>query len=109
MEIKELVIYLRCFTISQIYQLVHRDEIPYKNTGKKLIFDKKEIDKWNKDRLLKLEKDKGYITLKEACQYLGLKKRTIYQWSSEGKIPSYKKGKFLMFKKEELDQWRKMK
>ena len=107
MNIDELTKYLKHFNKSHIYQMVHREEIPYENLGKELKFDKKKIDEWNKKRLIKLEKDKGFITLKEVCHLIGVKKATVYQWKCHGKIPSHKRGKFLMFNLEEIKAWDK--
>ena len=105
MNISETVTYLKHFNRAQIYQMVHREEIPYKNTGGQLVFNQQEIESWNKKRLLGLESNKGFMTLKETMVYLGVEKRTLYQWKCEGKIPSHKRGKFLMFNKQELDDW----
>ena len=108
MNIKELVIYLKHFSIGQIYQMVHKEMIPYKNLGKELVFDKEEIDIWNNDRLQKIIKEKEYFTMQELILYLDppLKKTTIYQKVCEGKIPcSKKRGKFLRFSKTEIDKW----
>ena len=107
MNITELALYLKRYTKSQIYQMVHRDEIPYKNTGKELVFDKKKIDVWNKKQLEKIEKDKEYLSLQELITYLDppLSKATIYQYKCEDKIPHTKIGKFLRFKRTEIDKW----
>ena len=47
--------------------------------------------------------DKGYLTVKEVAQYLGMKTSTIYAWAPE--MPHYKIGNLLRFKKEDLDAW----
>jgi len=58
----------------------------------------------NEDRLLMGVKTE--FTTKEAAAYLGLKPKTIDNKVSEGvKLPFKKKGKFRVFKKEDLDAY----
>ena len=62
-----------------------------------------------------LEKDQNenkvtgneWLNLTELCEYLPDKpsKATIYGWVHFKKIPYYKKGKALFFKKSEIDRW----
>jgi excisionase family DNA binding protein len=87
--------------------MVYKDKIPYSNNGKELVFDLQEIDKWNENRLSVIEKDKKFLTMQEAMIFLDLKKRTLYQYAHENKIPYHKQGKFLRFKKKELELWMK--
>jgi excisionase family DNA binding protein len=47
--------------------------------------------------------DKGYLTVKEVAQYLGMKTSTVYAWVPE--MPHYKIGNLLRFKKEDVDAW----
>ena len=65
MNIDEAIKHLKHFTKSQVYQLVHRGEIPCENLGKELLLDKKKLDKLNDNRLFGLEKDQGFITMGE--------------------------------------------
>ena len=48
-----------------------------------------------------------WLSLTELCEYLPDKpsKATIYGWVHFKKIPYYKKGKALFFKKSEIDRW----
>jgi excisionase family DNA binding protein len=34
------------FTIAAVYQLVHRRQIPHSKRGRRLIFDRQELDRW---------------------------------------------------------------
>jgi len=43
--------------------------------------------------------------IRAASQYLGMALSTIYTMTSRREIPHFKKGRRLMFKKSELDQW----
>jgi len=53
-------------------------------------------------------KDKERIfNLKDASAYLNLSKQTIYSYTHKDKIPHSKKGKRLLFRKEDLDEWLK--
>lgn len=45
------------------------------------------------------------LTIEEACEYLKLKKGTIYQKVREKTIPHSKKGSRLYFSKQELVNW----
>jgi len=51
--------------------------------------------------------DDKWLNIKELCNYLPDKpsKATIYGWVHIKKIPYYKKGKALFFKKSEIDRW----
>jgi len=105
MNVKELVKYLGAYSTQQIYTMVQFDKIPFTNTGTKIVFDKKEIDKWNFKRLARIEQDKEFYNMQEAIEKTGLSKRTLYQYVNDDKIPFIKKGKFLMFPKAELETY----
>lgn len=45
------------------------------------------------------------MSLAEVAEYLNLKERTIYQWSQQGKIPSFKLGTVWRYRKEDIDLW----
>lgn len=45
------------------------------------------------------------MSLSEIAEYLNLKERTIYQWSQQGKIPSFKLGNVWRYSKEDIDLW----
>ena len=46
-----------------------------------------------------------YLNIEEASQFIKMKKTSIYQLVYQRKIPFYKRGKILLFKKSELVQW----
>lgn len=48
---------------------------------------------------------KDMLTLEEACEFLGLKRPTVYALVSKREIPHSKSGKKLYFSKKELDSW----
>ena len=48
LTIEEVAALLRCQP-STIYQYVHRKKIPFRKRGRKLLFDREEIDQWTKD------------------------------------------------------------
>lgn len=58
MDIKSLVEYIP-LTISTVYTMVHKQKIPFNKIGKKLVFDRIEIDDWIKNG----RKNKQKITL----------------------------------------------
>lgn len=45
------------------------------------------------------------MTIEEVAQYLRVKKRTIYSWLKQGKIPAIKTVGQWRFKKERIDAW----
>ncbi|KEY20342.1 helix-turn-helix domain-containing protein [Kaistella antarctica] len=48
MDIKSLVEYIP-LTISTVYTMVHKQKIPFNKIGKKLVFNREEIDDWIKN------------------------------------------------------------
>ncbi len=50
-----------------------------------------------------------YLTIDEVADYLQVKKSVIYHWTHMKAIPYYKLGRFLRFKREEIDEWIKLK
>ena len=50
-------------------------------------------------------KSSEILNIEGACEFLNLAKPTIYTLTSKGKIPFFKKGKKLYFKRSELLQW----
>jgi len=48
--------------------------------------------------------EKRYLNIEELSQYLGMPKQTIYQWTSQHRIPFIKIGR-LRFDKERIDKW----
>lgn len=53
----------------------------------------------NKDNQIEL------MTIKQVAEYLTLSVPTIYGMVHEAKIPNYKQGKRLYFKKSDIDAW----
>lgn len=45
------------------------------------------------------------ITVEEAALVLGVKPRTIYEWVQAGRIPYFKLGKYLRFRRSDLEAW----
>jgi len=45
------------------------------------------------------------LTIDEAAEYLKLNKRTLYRYTSTNKIPFYKTGKRIYFKREHLNEY----
>ena len=61
------------------------------------------------DKLMPVEKqdEQQWLSVASLIEYLPTHpaEQTIYGWTSARKIPFYKKGKSILFKKEEIDQW----
>jgi excisionase family DNA binding protein len=55
--------------------------------------------------------EKEYMTLKEACQYLGVSRQTINNYVKTGKLTRYERDAphVTLYKKSELDELRKIK
>ena len=49
--------------------------------------------------------NKKYLNIDEAVEYLNMAKATIYIYTSQKKIPHFKRGRNLFFKRDELDNW----
>ena len=46
-----------------------------------------------------------FLSVKETSEYLQVAIPTIYEWTSQGKIPFFKQGKKLYFSRAELAAW----
>lgn len=49
--------------------------------------------------------DKVWLTHKEAAAYLGVSGRTLDRWRAEAKMPYYKPGGTIIFRKRDLDNF----
>lgn len=47
------------------------------------------------------------LRLNDAAKLLGVCPRTLWQWAEDGKIPSFRMGKVLLFPVAELREWAK--
>ena len=45
------------------------------------------------------------MTAKELADYLKIAEKTAYRFASEGKVPGFKVGSALRFRKSEIDRW----
>ncbi|UJS18299.1 MAG: helix-turn-helix domain-containing protein [Candidatus Jettenia sp.] len=54
----------------------------------------------NKDITMK----KRYVSVKEVSEYTSLPVKTLYDWASQGKVPSIKFGRRVLFDLEDIDQ-----
>ena len=45
------------------------------------------------------------LTIKELAEYLKIAEKTVYRFASEGKVPGFKVGSSLRFRKSEIDDW----
>lgn len=48
-----------------------------------------------------------YLTIEEVCDILQVKKHYIYGLTSQKRIPFIKIGRFLRFRREEIEEWLK--
>ena len=46
-----------------------------------------------------------FISVKQAAKLLDVKACTLYVWAGRGDIPSYKFGRLIRFKKEDIEAW----
>ncbi len=46
-----------------------------------------------------------FLTVDEIAEYLSLSRATIYQWASEKRIPHYRMGRAIRFKRAEIESW----
>jgi len=52
-----------------------------------------------------VENDDGLMSLKELAEYLGVSKDWIYQRTAKNEIPFGKVGRFVKFRRSEIDRW----
>lgn len=45
------------------------------------------------------------ISIEELAAYLGIKISTLYAWVHSRRIPYYKVGRLVKFRKSEIDEW----
>lgn len=55
----------------------------------------------------RLNQEEELLTLEQACDYLKCNKSWLYKKVQQKEIPFVKVGKYLRFKKKELDRWMK--
>ncbi|MBU1809086.1 MAG: helix-turn-helix domain-containing protein [Candidatus Omnitrophica bacterium] len=51
--------------------------------------------------------EQRYLSPQELSQYLGIATQTIYEWTSQKKIPFIKLGRLVKFDVAEIDAWMK--
>lgn len=56
LTVEEVADYLN-YAKASIYGLVHKKDLPYIKTGKKILFKKKDIDSWIEDRKVKTKSE----------------------------------------------------
>ena len=52
-----------------------------------------------------METEQRYLSPLELSLYLGMSIQTIYEWTSQKKIPFIKLGRLVKFDKQEIDEW----
>ncbi len=46
-----------------------------------------------------------WLSVDEICDYLGVKRDTVYKWINEKSMPAHRVGRLWKFKKEQVDAW----
>ena len=46
-----------------------------------------------------------WLSVDDICDYLGVKRDTVYKWINEKSMPAHRMGRLWKFKKEEVDDW----
>ncbi len=49
--------------------------------------------------------EEKWLTVEEICDYLQVKKDTIYKWIDQRSMPAHRVGRRWMFQKLEVDTW----
>lgn len=50
-----------------------------------------------------------WISMKDACEYLGVSRQTVLTWIKDKRLPAAKAGKFWRFKQADIDEWMRTK
>jgi excisionase family DNA binding protein len=56
-----------------------------------------------------ITKQKELLSTTETAEFLGISKNTLYEWIIQKKVPHFKVGRLVKFKKEDLEVWLKKK
>jgi len=59
----------------------------------------------NEGSIIMIAEEIGYLTIRHISKYLSIKTKTLYALVGCGKIPHYRVGRLIRFKKEEIDTW----
>lgn len=46
-----------------------------------------------------------WLSVEEICDYLGVKRDTVYKWINDKSMPAHRVGRLWKFKKEQVDAW----
>ena len=46
-----------------------------------------------------------WLSVDDIAAYLGIKRDTVYRWTSKRNMPGHKIGRLWKFRKEEIDEW----
>ena len=55
-----------------------------------------------------MKNEQRYLSPQELSHYLGIAIQTVYEWTSQKKIPYIKLGRLVKFDQQEIDEWVKM-
>jgi excisionase family DNA binding protein len=61
-----------------------------------------------KDSIAVTVADTGYdtfLTVKEVCEWLNLKRSFVYRLANDGELPSMRIGRLVRFRKSDIDAW----
>jgi excisionase family DNA binding protein len=61
----------------------------------------------SRDEVFSMADQDRWISLQEACDYLGVKHHTIMRWIEQRGMPAFKVGKLWRFKTADIDEWDK--
>ena len=51
--------------------------------------------------------EQRYFSPQELSQYLGIARQTVYEWTSQKKVPFIKLGRLVKFDQREIEEWMK--
>lgn len=49
--------------------------------------------------------EERWLSVEEICDYLGVKRDTVYKWINEKSMPAHRMGRLWKFQKFEVDKW----
>lgn len=62
--------------------------------------------RWTAEKVIpEVDKSEKFLTVIDVASLLSVRPSTVYQWASSGKIPHYRLGRIVRFRRKDLEAW----